>query len=259
MKSKKLKSIVAMLLSVAMLISFASCGGNESNENENNDSAGTSSNNDSDMNNDKISTLGKNSKVGDYVAFGSYEQDGDTSNGKETIEWLVLDVQDGKALIISKYALDCKPYNEAGADVTWETCTLRTWLNNDFYETAFSDSEKNEISTTNVASENNPNYDTEAGNSTQDKVFLLSIGEAEKYFSSGNERMCKPTQYAVTQGIWQCDEPGKSYDDNCYWWIRTPGYLQYMTSYVDYFEGGFSDDSASISIYGVRPALWVNI
>ena len=71
-------------------------------------------------------------KVGHYVSFGKYEQDNNTSNGKEKIEWLVLEVKDGKALVISKYALDCKPYNTSSTNVTWETCSLRNWLNNDF-------------------------------------------------------------------------------------------------------------------------------
>ena len=74
----------------------------------------------------------KNIKVGDYVNFGTYEQDNNTSNGKEEVEWLVLEVKDGKALIISKYALDCKPYNTGLTGATWETCTLRKWLNNNF-------------------------------------------------------------------------------------------------------------------------------
>lgn len=76
----------------------------------------------------------KVAKVGDYVFFGAYEQDNNTANGKENIEWLVLEVKDGKALVTSKYALDCKPYNTSYTDVTWENCTLRRWLNNDFIQ-----------------------------------------------------------------------------------------------------------------------------
>ncbi|MDY6017558.1 MAG: TIR domain-containing protein, partial [Oscillospiraceae bacterium] len=78
----------------------------------------------------------KVAKAGDYVFFGAYEQDNSASNGKEHIEWLVLEVKDGKALVISKYALDCKQYNTNYTDVTWEACTLRRWLNNDFINAA---------------------------------------------------------------------------------------------------------------------------
>ena len=60
----------------------------------------------------------KQANVGDYVIFGAYEQDNDTSNGKEKIKWLVLDKQGSKMLVISQYALDCQPYNTEDADVT---------------------------------------------------------------------------------------------------------------------------------------------
>ena len=72
----------------------------------------------------------KTAKVGDYIFFGAYEQDNKTSNGKEDVECLILEVKDGKALVISKYALDCRQYSTSHTDVTWETCTLRKWLNN---------------------------------------------------------------------------------------------------------------------------------
>ena len=81
-------------------------------------------------------------KVGDIIKFGHYEQDGNTSNGKEEIEWQVLKVESDRVLMVSKYCLDCKKYNETYTDVTWETCTLRKWLNNDFKKAAFSTEEQ---------------------------------------------------------------------------------------------------------------------
>lgn len=100
-------------------------------------------------------------QVGDTVRFGSYEQDNDLNNGAEAIEWLVLDKQDGKLLLLSKDALDAKPYNEEDEDVTWETCTLRSWLNDTFYTTAFRQEEQGSIATTKVKNEDNPKYGTE--------------------------------------------------------------------------------------------------
>ena len=79
--------------------------------------------------------------IGDYVTFGTYEQDNNESNGAEEIEWQVLDKKDGKVLLLSKYALDCKQYNAEWEYVTWETCTLRSWLNEEFYKTAFTSKE----------------------------------------------------------------------------------------------------------------------
>ena len=259
MKSKILKSIIASLLSVAMLMSFAACGGSDSEEDKKNGSAGASASDNADVNSDEKSTIDKNAQVGDYITFGSYEQDGNTSNGKESIEWLVLDVQDGKALVISKYALDCKPYNEGSADITWENCTLRTWLNNVFYDMAFSTNEKNKIATTTVAAEDNSDYGTEAGNNTQDKVFALSISEAKKYFSSVDELCCKPTQYATNNGAYVYDNPGSDYYGSCWWWIRSPGDSQNDATVVD-IDGisvyGYTVDSSDIA---VRPAMWITL
>ena len=70
--------------------------------------------------------------MGGIVRLGKYEQDGDEENGKESIDWVVLKIEDGKALIISELALDAQCYNKHSDDVTWESCSLRAWLNKNF-------------------------------------------------------------------------------------------------------------------------------
>ena len=197
----------------------------------------------------------KVAKAGDYAFFGAYEQDNNTANGKEDIEWLVLEVKDGKALVISKYALDCKPYNTSYTDVTWETCTLRKWLNNDFLGAAFSAEEKAMIPTVTVSADKNPDYSTNPGNATQDQVFLLSITEANKYFSSDSARQCKPTKYAVANGAYV-----NSDNSNCWWWLRSPGVNQDYAAYV--FTGGVVYEfgcNVRVDDYAVRPALWIDM
>ena len=197
----------------------------------------------------------KVAEVGDIVFFGAYEQDNNTSNGKEDIEWLVLEVKDGKALVISKYALDCKQYNTSGTDVTWETSTLRKWLNNDFINKAFSADEKAMIPTVTVSADKNPVYGTNPGNATQDQVFLLSITEANQYFSSDSARQCEPTDYAVANGVYV-----NSYSVNCWWWLRSPGYYQFSAAYV-YYDGDVDEygDLVSDVYFAVRPALWIDL
>lgn len=189
---------------------------------------------------------------GEYIKFGAYEQDNNTSNGKEDIEWLVLEVRDGKALVISKYALDCKQYNTSNTDVTWETCTLRNWLNNDFINAAFSSYEKAMIPTVTVSADKNPDYNINPGNATQDQVFLLSITEANKYFSA---RKCEPTDYAVANGAWESD------GGNCWWWLRSPGYyLQGFAAGVNYGGDVYkNDDIVDHAGPAVRPALWIDL
>ena len=80
--------------------------------------------------------------VGETITFGRYEQDSDPENGPEPIEWLVLASQGDRVLAVSLYALDCRQYHESFTEVTWETCTLRGWLNDEFLNTAFSYEEK---------------------------------------------------------------------------------------------------------------------
>ena len=196
--------------------------------------------------------------VGNYITFGAYEQDNNTSNRKEPIEWLVLDVQDGKALLVSKYALDCQPYNTTYTGVTWSTCTLRTWLNNTFYNNAFSTAEQSKIQTTTVK-----NYGTDGGSDTYDQVFLLSIDEVNKntYFSSDEARKCASTAYAKAQGVWTSDTYTTTGGAaTCWWWLRSPGYGSYRAAHVLY-GGSVSTDGYFVYISGnaVRPALWIDL
>ena len=197
----------------------------------------------------------KVAKVGDYVFFGAYEQDNNTSNGKEYVEWLVLEIKDGKALVISKYALDCQQYNTSCTDVTWETCTLRKWLNNNFINSAFTADEKAMIPMVTVSADKNPDYSTKPGNATQDQVFLLSITEANKYFNSDSARQCKPTEYAVAGGAYVGSSNG-----NCWWWLRSPGLYQDGAASVDIGGGvGVSGNYVYRADGAVRPALWIDL
>ena len=195
----------------------------------------------------------KNSNVGDYVKFGTYEQDNNEANGKEDIEWLVLEKKNGQILLISKYALDCKPYNTSYTDTTWETCTLRKWLNNVFIDSAFSDVEKSLISTAKISADKNSSDNTILGNVTQDKVFLLSINEANTYFNSNTARQCEPTEYAIANGAYVDNT-------NCRWWLRSLGFNQNYAIIVyskgDLSELGYNVDRIN---FAVRPALWIDI
>ena len=146
--------------------------------------------------------------VGHYVTFGTYPQT-KTGNDATPIEWLVLARDGNKALLISRYGLDAQPYNKDKANVTWENCTLRTWLNSTFYNRAFNSAERAAILTTNVDNSKNQCYSrwsTSGGNNTQDKVFLLSYAEANKYFgvthgnSSNTKSRVAPTAYSIAQG-----------------------------------------------------------
>lgn len=193
--------------------------------------------------------------VGDIVTFGSYPQ---TESGKDNtpIEWQVLDIQDGKVLLISKYALDCQPYNTSGADVTWETCSIRTWLNETFLNSAFRSNEAGMILKTTVTADQNPKNITRAGKITQDRIFLLSIPEAEKYLASELNRQCWATEFAKAQGAFTNASKGNC----CWWWLRTPGCLRSYAACVSYTGLiNYSGTAVNIMRGSVRPAMWVNL
>jgi hypothetical protein len=145
---------------------------------------------------------------------------------------------------------------------------LRTWLNGDFFDTAFSKLEQESIMTTTVLADENPYYGTADGNDTEDCLFLLSITEAEEYFGvSGKEscesRSCKPTAYAIAQGAVVNNEGGWT-DGNCGWLLRTPARVRegrayvtvdgYISGPITEYTGMYVDVSLSI-----RPAMWIAI
>lgn len=192
--------------------------------------------------------------VGDTFTFGSYPQDTSSETDKQPIEWQVLKKEEGKILVISKYALDCRSYHETEGEVTWETSDIRNWMNGDFYEAAFTAEEQAKIETTYVKAEDNPDSGAEAGNDTEDRVFLLSISEADSLFSSEEERTCKPTEYAKIKGV-DLDDAG-----NCLWWLRSPGGFASKASEV-IWKGSvsFLGNDAIHNYDGIRPAMWINL
>ena len=178
--------------------------------------------------------------IGNTVFWGAYEQDNDTSNGKEDIEWIVLDKDNSAILLISKYVLDCQQFNTVyGNGSSWDSCSLKKWLNKTFVEDAFTSEEIEKIN----------------------KTFLLSTEEVEKYFDTKSERTCEATAYANAQGA-DAKRRNSKYRENCWWWLRSRGKYGDEVFYdstaivlddgtVDTFGDGVIDK------IGVRPALWI--
>ena len=197
--------------------------------------------------------------VGNIITFGAYPQT-DSGSDKTAVEWIVLDVQGNKSLLISRYGLDAQPYNEKDADVTWESCTLRSWLNGSFLNTAFSAAEQNAILTTLVDNGENQGYSgyvADGGNNTEDKVFLLSYAEAWKYFEEDSARMCAPTDYALKQGTYT--DSGNKVDGKaaCRWWLRSPGNPNFAMLVLS--TGRHSNTTVSYRRNAIRPAFWLNL
>ena len=179
----------------------------------------------------------QNLKIGNTVAFGSYEQDNDLSNGKEPIEWVVLKLNDTRALLISKVGLAYKEYDIVGYNnaTPWKDCSLRQWLNEEFADEAFTDEKLSAIQ------ETSNNTD---GNITYDKVFLLDSDEVNEYFPSAESKKCSPSRYAAEQK--------STIVVSEWWWLRSPSSCVSRSGLVS------SRDIVTNTIM-VRPAIWVDI
>ncbi len=221
-------------------------------------------------------------KKGEIIKFGSYEQDLDYSNGKEVIEWIVLDKTDDSLFLVSKYALDRLPYNKKREKVYWKDCTLRKWLNEVFIKNAFNKTEREMIKDTKLA---NSRIYEDGANATIDKVFLLSSDdmgnndygfyggydiENVRYVKDINSR-CAFAWYKSVNKYSGEDHLTKDGEDACWWWLRQiyespSSSIVNINAYgqingsgnsaddIDLNQGYFGGNSA-----GVRPAMYISI
>lgn len=183
----------------------------------------------------------RNAAVGDYILFGTYEQDNDPSNGAEDIEWLVLARDNEGILVVSRYVLDFMQYTSSTKVVSWEECSLCKWLNDTFYNSAFRADEQRRIR--NVIG----------------KVFLLSTSDAHKYMDSDAARRCAPTAYAIARGATTSSTYQVDGKHTCGWWLRNVYSTNFNAATIT-IEGAVStlDVDLWLAFYGVRPALWIN-
>ena len=200
-------------------------------------------------------------KVGSIIPFGDYG-------------WRVLDVQNGKALILSEKIIEKRGYHEVSASPTWEKCSLRYYLNETLCN-KFNTSDKTRIAETRVTNRANPWYKTDGGSNTNDRIFLLSLEEVVKYFGDSGQLAKRPhVQNFPGSSYWvdvydindqynsariTIDETGTAL---C-WWLRSPGESAGRAAFVkdDGVIGvtGRMVNYVSDGMAGVRPALWLNL
>lgn len=197
-------------------------------------------------------------RVGDTVMFGQYEQDGNLDNGSEPIAWQVLDVQGGKALLMSRYALDCLPFHDEKTDAAWNQSALNAWLQADFHA-AFTDAEWAAIAPVTLAdtaADGNPEWQNTDAEPAETHVFLLSYAQVMQYLPEQEQRKVSGTEYArsrgakflgfTTIGIGETD-----------WWLRSPGKESYDACFLD-VRGAVGTKCVTEKL-GVRPALWMDL
>lgn len=189
---------------------------------------------------------------GEFVEFGSYYVA--VNNIKMPLRWKILSIEDDKALIITYMGIDVRKFNDSPGNATWESSSIRKWLNTEFYNEAFSPSEKQLIVEADLMNYKNVNFRTGNGSNTRDNVFLLSIEEAQRFFPSNEDRIVKPTAYARSKGAYSAP------NGNAWWWLRSSGSTESYAADVDY--GGDVDSYGSDRFFGmncVRPALWISL
>lgn len=198
----------------------------------------------------------RSAAVGDFITLGRYEQDYIFENGKEAIEWLVLEKQGDKMLVISRYGLEEYSVGDGGEE--WKGCRVRSFLNTQFYEEAFVSEEKALILDTIVKTDVNPNHGT-GSYETLDRIFLLSDDEANRFFADNDSRKCYTTPYSRSGSY------VSRLEDSCQWWLRSPGSsaygmgLVFQDGGIDYSSPGYYNFCNDYGKNFVRPAMWIKL
>lgn len=207
-------------------------------------------------------------KRGDVITMGTYEQDGNTKNGAEPIEWMVLDEKDDRLLVISVKALDVMSYQSARnitashashlSSIWWGNCSLRKWLNKDFLTKSFSADEQEKILSTKIST--SVFTQTIRGTfETEDHLFCLSIAEVNQYFPTSQSMLCEKTKTVKEK---------ESEGIHISWWLRditgdsSLSYAQDFPSCAAYVSGSpskgeYISDLVYLNLLGVRPAMWI--
>lgn len=196
---------------------------------------------------DRLNMLPSQIKVGDTILFGKYKQSSDWDDPfkKDPIEWLVLDVQDDRVLVITKQSFDRMEFEDRKDVIIWKNSSVREWMNAHFLNRAFTREQQSKILTTEIITYDDDPLTDDPERKSQDKLFLLSKPELEKYFPTEESRKCDATAYTDVM------QPSAAN----WWWLRSPGLA---TSYALRVEADGSISTTSIGSFGsVRPAMWI--
>ena len=181
--------------------------------------------------------------------------------------WDVLAVSNGNALLITHEVIAFKMFSgnysgRGSMNTGWEGSSLRSWLNGAFLGSLPVD--QSIIIPTSISTSPNSRFGTPGANggAVTDRVFVLSVEEAQQYFSNEQQRTAVASNAALA-GVGAARNGSAQSDPttgNTYWWLRTPGMFSYSTAYVNYTGSIRLDgvESPTGALVGVRPCMWVN-
>jgi len=203
----------------------------------------------------------ENFKIGLIIPFGGYN-------------WRILDIKNNAALIITEYIIEQRAYHDTYKDITWADCSLRKYLNGEFYD-KFNATDKSKIIPVKNKNHDNQWYGSNGGADTKDRIFLLSVEEATcKYFGDSSSKLYNKRK---NQRYWfeRKDENNSKRIARLqnkkkwvwWWWLRSPGRVSVKAVYIhgngdigiqgnNILKGNISDGKCT---GGVRPALWLKL
>jgi hypothetical protein len=207
-------------------------------------------------------------KVGDLVYYGQITAAADGVTGdvpryrrdipEGPLKWQVLAVENGKLLLITDQLVYEGWYHKKLDTVSWAGSSIRAWLNSKFLSATFTAEQQQQIATMQHA-----NVDNLDSATTEDKVFLLSIAEAQTYFPTNASRKAKMCYYDGGWVVTECFD--------MHWWLRSQGsWVMYKTekivraAAVSAFTGEIDTTGGNVggnnaNNYGIRPAIWVTL
>jgi len=202
--------------------------------------------------------------VGETFVFGEYEQDNNVVNGGEPVEWRVLAITNGRALLLSEKILDALPYCEDDEILKWRDCSLRFYMAYAFESQLFNEIESIRVMTIINKNGIDPGDKTSEGNDTYDNVFLLSPDEVsntaygfDSYLAKQDDaRRARGTPFAVSRGL-VVDSDGCGA-----WWLRSPGGPRDKTFTVrpdGCVTAAYGLEVVNNKTIGVRPAIWIDL
>lgn len=196
----------------------------------------------------------------------------------EPVKWRVLEADDATAtaLVVSDVALDGQKFNHTSSSATWETCTLRGWLQRMFLSSCLTTAEQGAVVQQELANIGNSTYGTSGGANTADAIFLLAESDVwsgegamrHGFATSGGAydeaRRCRTSDYAHAMGASRALPPTAGgpdyYSGNCDWWLRTRGrYENYACFTLSSGKVNCFGDDQNRDNNAVRPAMRISL
>lgn len=230
----------------------------------------------------KNPSVSNNLSTWDCVYFGSYYQSDATGKKKDPIKWRVLSLDGKVATVLADSVLDVRQYVESDdsqKEATWETSSLRMWLNDGFLKTAFSEEEQNGILSTTVSTANNKSYGSVGGNDTEDKVYIPSYADMKNsaygfsttWTEQSKTRLASKTNYFSTRSDYIVNHKKNSQNTegegvpsvcSAFYVLRTPGANQKFVTFIDNREErgrGNLYGNGTNDYYGIRPMIRIDL